>query len=62
MNSEILQNLDVDVDWFKAFVSLKIHSYHNFPPWTDFVTAHQGMPALENLDLYDSLPVASEVR
>ena len=69
MNSEILQNLDVervDVDWFRlpltSLVSLKIHDPPNRPSWTDFVTALQAMPALEILDLEDSLPVASEVR
>jgi len=69
MNPEILQNLDVkrvDVDWFRlpltSLVSLKIHDPPNRPSWTDFVTALQAMPALENLDLENSLPVATEVR
>ena len=68
MNPEVLQNLDlerVDVDWIQlpltTLVSLKIHCPLNRPSWTDFITALRGLPILENLDLYDSLPVASEV-
>ena len=64
-DSGMLLDLDVTncgIAWFSlrfaGLTSLRIHKTPNRPCWTNFVTVLQSIPALEILDMEDSLPLS----